>query len=74
MPRQNLVTDWSSVPVIVDLIYASRIIGVTPSYLRGLCRKKEFPGFKIGNQWRIYKEDLQDFKGSRESEKKQLIY
>jgi len=56
--RQNVLTDWADVPIVMDLIYASRIVGVSPEYLKKRAQKGDFPAYKEGNQWRITKDAL----------------
>ena len=60
----QLPTSWDEVPVLMDLVYAARLVGYTPEYLQVLCkpgRKNRFPAGKIGNQWRVEKEALMNY-------------
>ena len=54
----QLPTSWDEVPVLMDLVYAARLVGYSPEYLLVLCkpgRKNRFPAGKIGSQWRVEK-------------------
>lgn len=68
MSKKQLITNWDNVPVMVDLAYASRILGVNKEYLRKLSAAGKFPAFRpTGTKiWRVYKEDLQKFGESKE--------
>lgn len=55
------VTSWDDVPVLMDLAYASRIVGLCPDYLKQLSIKGTFPAGKIGNCWRVSKESLIEY-------------
>lgn len=52
------VTDWSTVPVVMDIPLAARIIGQTPERIRKKCINGQFPAYKEGSEWRIEKELL----------------
>ena len=56
--RKKPITDWQTVPVVIDLKYAARIIGVSEKALIQRCQKKQFPAYKEGKLWRVKKESL----------------
>jgi len=53
--------DWDSVPVVIDLPYVARILGVTPETLKLRCLRGKFPAFKEGKNWRVEKCDLRAY-------------
>ena len=63
VPR--LPTSWDDVPVIMDLVYAARIVGVTPERLRAFSQPNycgvRFPAGKVGGHWRVSKEALMEY-------------
>lgn len=52
------ITNWNDVPVIFDLAFASILCGKSVVRLRQLASKGLFPAYKIGNEWRVRKEDF----------------
>ena len=56
--QKRLVTDWDDVPIIMDIPYAARIIGVTPESLVKRCQRGTFPAYHEGKLWRITKDAL----------------
>jgi hypothetical protein len=56
--QTKVVTDWSAVPVVLDLILAGRIVGQNPEYLKKRAQRGTFPAYKEGKQWRITKDAL----------------
>jgi excisionase family DNA binding protein len=63
-----MVTNWNRVPVMMDLVFASRIVAVTPEYLTALARQGKFPAVKIGSTWRVEKTALMEYCGLREAQ------
>lgn len=61
MKARKIVTDWNAVPVIMDLAYASVLLGRTPESLKQLAQKGMLPAFKLGAEWRIDKDDLKKY-------------
>ena len=53
MSRRLIVTDWDDVPVIIDLPYLARLLGVTYDTAKRLCATGQIEAFKVGKQWRI---------------------
>ena len=52
------ITSWDTVPLVMDLPMAARIVGSTPEYLKKRAQRGTFPAYKEGNQWRVSKEKL----------------
>jgi excisionase family DNA binding protein len=63
-----VVQDWDAVPVICDLPFAARIVGLSPEYLKQLAAKGTFPAFKLGGLWRVRKSALMEYCGERRTE------
>ena len=61
MKTRKIITDWNSVPVIMDLAFASMLLGRTPESLKQLAQKGMLPAFKLGAEWRIDKDDLKKY-------------
>ena len=59
------ITDWNDVPIIMDLVMAGRIVGLTPDRLRLLSRRGEFPATRAGVEWRVEKDDLVEYLRNR---------
>ena len=67
MKHYQNVTDWNTVPVVIDMIYASRIVGQSAEYLKKRAQRGTFPGYKEGNEWRVSKDDLMEHIASRKN-------
>ncbi len=50
--------NWDNVPVIIDPPYVARLLGCSVELIRKNCQSGKIPAFKIGDMWRIRKEDL----------------
>lgn len=59
--KRKIITNFDEVPVIFDLAYASVLVGVCIVRLRQLSAEGKFPAFKIGNQWRVKKDDFMEW-------------
>lgn len=55
--RKN-IQQWQELPIIFDLPLASRLVGLGAERLRQLCREGSFPAKKIGNSWRVDREEF----------------
>ncbi|QBD79884.1 DNA-binding protein [Ktedonosporobacter rubrisoli] len=40
---------------------AAKMLGVTPRTVIRLVERNELPGFKVGDVWRFYREDIQHY-------------
>lgn len=63
MPKRKYVTDWSQVPVVVDVAYVSVLLGLHPRTIEKQLKNGELKGFKAGKVWRIRKEALAEYMG-----------
>lgn len=52
------IRNWEDVPLYMDLSTAGEIVGLNPNYLSILARKHKFPAFKIGDSWRVDRDEL----------------
>ena len=55
------ITSWDEVPIVMDLHFASRILGKGADALRKRAQKGTFPAYKEGSSWRITKDSLQEY-------------
>lgn len=62
--RRRYITNWDEVPVIIDIPYVASIIGMTYEYTRRMIMKGEIPAHKVGNSWRINKNELREYLGA----------
>lgn len=60
-PRTKPITNWDSVPVILDTGYVAALLAVTPDRVSRMCKKGILPGHKVGRDWRIFKDELISF-------------
>lgn len=67
MPKNKYVTDWSQVPVVVDVPYVSVMLGIHPNTVKKYLRTGIIKGFKVGAEWRICKEEIAAFMGKEET-------
>ena len=66
--RQNQITDWSQVPLIIDLPFASRLLGRSVESLKKRAQVGNLPGaFKDGGHWRVSKDLLRKYVENGES-------
>lgn len=54
----KIIKSWDEVPLIMDLAFASVLLGQAPGTLKLQAERGTFPAFKQGNQWRVEKDDL----------------
>lgn len=64
--KKKYVYCWDEVPVVIDVIYASVILGLTAVQVRIMLRRGDLKGVKIGRDWRILKSDIMSFVGAEE--------
>lgn len=53
-------TDWDEVPLIMDPVMVSRLIGRTVESVTRMCRNGEIPAVKLGREWRIERDKLME--------------
>ncbi len=63
MAKTKYVTDWSQVPVVVDVPYVSVMLGIHPNTVKKYLRTGAIKGFKVGAEWRIRKDAIAAFMG-----------
>ena len=57
--KKQFVTDWSEVPLVVDLPYVARLLGRSVESLKKSAQKGVLPGaFKVGRDWRVDRDRL----------------
>lgn len=55
------ISSWDEAPLFMSLSTAGKIVGLNANYLSVLVRKNQFPAFKIGDSWRVDKEELRAY-------------
>lgn len=65
--RQKKITSWEQVPLIIDVAYASLLLGVCEVTVRRLIRDGKLKAVKIGEAWKINKADMKDFMKAKEN-------
>lgn len=66
MAKNKHPTNWSEVPVILDIPYVSVLLGVNPETVRRTLFRGDLKGTKVGREWRINKADVMEFVGAKE--------
>jgi len=62
MKQAQIITNWEQVPVVIDLPFASRLLGQSIETLKKRSQRGELPGaFKAGRDWRVAKNALRDY-------------
>ena len=62
MKQSQIITNWDQVPVVIDLPFASRILGQNIETLKKKSQRGEMPGaFKLGRDWRVAKDALRNY-------------
>ena len=57
--KQQTITDWSQVPVILDLPFASRLLGFSVDALKKRAQRGQLAGaYRDGGHWRISRDVL----------------
>ena len=59
--KSRPITNWDQVPIIMDIPMVARILGYHPERIRQLIKLNKIPAYKIGQSWRIEKQDLIDY-------------
>lgn len=59
----KFIYDWNDVPVVIDIPYASVILGVNPETVARKLRNGTLKGTKVGTSWRLTKYDLMCYLG-----------
>ena len=62
------ITDWSDVPVVVDIPYVADLFRISEERIRQMCVKGDIEAFKISGLWRISKKTLMHICGADDSQ------
>jgi excisionase family DNA binding protein len=68
MKQIKAVTDWDSLPVVMDLPLAARVLGLSFDNVKKKAQQGRIPAFKIGESWRVSRDSLQRFITQKEAE------
>ncbi|WP_449074563.1 helix-turn-helix domain-containing protein [Ruminococcus sp.] len=60
MKAKAVITNWDEVPVCIDIPYAARLLRFNTDYTSRLAAKGKIPARKVGNSWRIDKDELKE--------------
>ena len=52
------IRSWDEAPLFMSLSTAGKIVGLNANYLSVLVRKNQVPAFKIGDSWRVDRDEL----------------
>ena len=68
MPKiKDCTYKWDAVPLFVDPYYVAELFGCTVKLIQKECREGKIKAFKVGDMWRICKDDLIAYtKGGKE--------
>lgn len=55
---KDYIYKWDSVPIIVDAAYVAQLLGCEVKLIWKECRNGKLKAFKVGDMWRINKDDL----------------
>jgi hypothetical protein len=67
MKKQQTITSWEQVPIVIDLPFAARILGQSIETLKKRSQRGELPGaFKAGRDWRVNKNALRNYVEGRQ--------
>lgn len=67
MPKQKCPTNWSDIPICVDVPYACVMLGMSYEGLLRQIRKKKIKATIVGREYRITKTELQRILGEEEA-------
>ena len=56
--NKNYIYNWDEIPVVVDPPYVATLLGCSREKVRKECQSGKLPAFKVGDMWRIRKDDL----------------
>lgn len=55
---KKLIYSWDEIPLILDIAYLTTLLGCSREKIRMECQSGRLPAFKIGDMWRVRKDDL----------------
>lgn len=61
MKNKKPIVDWDTVPVVIDLPYAARILGCSVEALRKRAQRRQVPAHKPIKDWLFDKEELREY-------------
>ena len=61
MQIKNIVTDWSRVPVLFDVNFAVRLLGISEQSIRRFAANGIIPAKKVGKDWRFEKDAIYQY-------------
>lgn len=61
MAKKKYIYSWDEIPLVVDPAYIAILLGCTTDLICKMLRNGKIKGFKVGDLWRVKKEDLKDF-------------
>lgn len=57
----NYVTDWDNVPIMFEIEYATKLLGMKKRSIQRMAKENKIPAFKANGKWRFYKEDIKEW-------------
>lgn len=60
-PPRRVIKSFDELPAVMDTAAAAIALGVGIETVKKLLQKKKLVGFKVGSNWRIKKERLEEF-------------
>ena len=58
----NPVKSWDSLPIVLDVPLAARVLGLCAETVKRKCQSGEIPARNIGGRaWRISRDNLRDY-------------
>ena len=69
MPKVSPIVNWDEVPLYMDLAYLSRLFGYSTECLKKKAQAGILPAAKIFGEWRMSKEDAQNYYESQKQRK-----
>lgn len=63
MAKSKLITDWSQVPLFLDLCQMAMLLNLDSETVRLKCASGEIPAKKVGKFWRIEKNKFKVYMG-----------
>lgn len=61
MPKkknQDYIYNWDEVPLILDIPSLMQLLGCSREKIRLECKSGRLPAFKVGDMWRVRKDDF----------------
>ena len=59
MPKnKGYIYNWDEIPLCVDAYYVADLLKCSARLIRDECQRGKLKAFKVGDMWRIRKDDL----------------